>query len=389
MADDETSECYNNHAAELAARYEALPFEQVHAGVLDLLADVPAFVLDVGAGSGRDAAWFSARGAEVVAVDPSAAVLETARGLHSDARIHWIQDRLPGLERTMGLGLSFDIVWLSAVWMHVVPADRPRAFRKLVSLLRPGGMMMISLRHGEFSDGRRAYEVSVAELERLAVQHGIAVKRVAASKDQLGRDDVRWETVVLQLPDDGTDALPLLRHTILNDSKSSTYKLGLLRILVRIADSAVGMVRDDGDEFVSVPLGLVALYWVRMYKPLVENGVPQMPANRAGKGLGFVKEAFGQLRTLSAYDLRVGAQFAGDDARWLKDALADARNTKRDMPAFFITYPNSSEQIFKASSGGRLPRLDSIVLDEKFLRAFGVLQGGVHHHISDSSRIVP
>jgi hypothetical protein len=49
---------------------------------------------------------------------------------------------------------------------------------------------------------------------------------------------VTWETVCLKLPDDGTEALPLLRHVILNDSKSSTYKVALLRILVRIADSA-------------------------------------------------------------------------------------------------------------------------------------------------------
>jgi hypothetical protein len=35
--------------------------------------------------------------------------------------IRWENDRLPGLERTLRLGVSFDLVWLSAVWMHVAP----------------------------------------------------------------------------------------------------------------------------------------------------------------------------------------------------------------------------------------------------------------------------
>ena len=36
-------------------------------------------------------------------------------------------------------------------------------------------------------------------------------------------------------------ALPLLRHVILNDAKSSTYKLALLRSLCRIADGSAGL----------------------------------------------------------------------------------------------------------------------------------------------------
>lgn len=34
--------------------------------------------------------------------------------------------------------------------------------------------------------------------------------------DQLGRDDVWWETLVFRLLDDGTGGLPLLRHIIVN-----------------------------------------------------------------------------------------------------------------------------------------------------------------------------
>jgi SAM-dependent methyltransferase len=55
-------------------------------------------------------------------------------------------DSLPGDDAVLRLGAAFDIILLSAVWMHVAPADRPRAFRNLVTLLKPDGMLVPSLR---------------------------------------------------------------------------------------------------------------------------------------------------------------------------------------------------------------------------------------------------
>ena len=71
------------------------------------------------------------------------------------------------------------------------------------------------------------HQVTAEEIVRLAQAHGAVVKAEIRSDDQLGRSEVSWTTMVLKLPDDGTCALPLLRHVILNDAKSSTYKLGL------------------------------------------------------------------------------------------------------------------------------------------------------------------
>jgi hypothetical protein len=105
----------------------------------------------------------------------------------------------------------------------------------------------------------------VGEVEALARAHGLGVVRIAASEDRLGRPDVHWTTVCLQLPDDGAGALPLIRGVILNDRKSSTYKLALLRAIARIADVAPAFtrLRREGDV-VDLPFGLVALFWVRM-----------------------------------------------------------------------------------------------------------------------------
>jgi SAM-dependent methyltransferase len=66
---------YDDRAGELAQRYEAVPAEKIHAWVVPSLPTSPALILDVGADSGRDAAWLISRGFEVVAVEPSAGML--------------------------------------------------------------------------------------------------------------------------------------------------------------------------------------------------------------------------------------------------------------------------------------------------------------------------
>ena len=138
---------YDAHAEMLADRYEAVSPERVHSWLTDLLPSQPATILDVGAGSGRDAAWLAYKGHDIVAVEPSSRFRTMARELHKDPRIQWISDSLPSLKRTFRTGLAFDVILVNAVWMHVAPSDRARAFRKLITLLKPGGVLAITLRH--------------------------------------------------------------------------------------------------------------------------------------------------------------------------------------------------------------------------------------------------
>ena len=180
-------------------------------------------MLDVGAGSGRDGAWLGACGLDVVAAEPSGAM-------------RWIDDTLPALAVTRRLGLSFDLTLLSAVWQHEAPFDRPRNLRKLVGLLKPDGLLILTLRLGEDDPERVMQAVSVEEVERLARGHDLAIVRSHDMTDGLSRPEVRRTGMALRLPDDGTGALPLLRYVILSDAKSSTCKLALLRTLCRIAD---------------------------------------------------------------------------------------------------------------------------------------------------------
>jgi SAM-dependent methyltransferase len=366
---------YDAHGDKLAGEYEALRSNQVHAWLDGLLPNQPALVFDIGAGTGRDAAWLAARGHEVVAIEPSNSMRRQGQQLHQDGRIRWLDDRLPSLATTLRLGLAADVILLSAVWQHLPPADRPRAFRKLVTLLKSGGLLAITLRHGPAEPDRGMHEVSLDEIERLARGHGLAVVHSATVPDRMNRPEVTWTQVALRLPDDGTGALPLLRHVILNDAKAATYKLGLLRALCRAADSAAGLAQDDGADTVTVPLGLVALNWLRLYLPLIAADLPQTPTNRLADGLGFAKEGFRALldARMSPLDLRVGAQFQGQTAGALHAALREAADTITRMPATYLTYPNGGP-ILPTSRSRSFRCPETLVLNASCLSSFGTMR---------------
>jgi SAM-dependent methyltransferase len=370
---------YDARADALAARYEAVAPEQVHDWLQDLLPSKAAAVLDVGAGSGRDAAWLASEGYDVVAVEPSGRMRTAARRRYEDRPIQWIADSLPGLERTFKSGLSFDVILLSAVWMHVAPSDRARAFRKLITLLKPGGLLAITLRHGPAEPARGFHPVSEDEIRKLARDHGAFIERQVSADDLLGRTDVRWTHLAIRLPDDGTGALPLLRHIILNDDKSSTYKLGLLRTLCRIADGAGGIAASADDDHVAIPMGLVALTWIRLYKPLLVADLPQNPSNRGCERLGFAKKAFRKLGEVSHHDLRVGMPFTGDTGAALHQAIKDAARTIVQMPVRYMTYPNGTHPILPVRGPVTVSRAPvGFRLDGSYLASFGTMRVPAH-----------
>jgi len=368
---------YDERAAVFVHQYEQLDPESVHAAFLDSLPDgADRLALDIGAGSGRDAAWLRRKGFEVVAVEPAPGMRLAGRSLHPDPLIRWMDDRLPSLAATHRLGLAFDVILLSGVLMHVPPSDRARAFRKVVTLLKPGGVLLISVRDGSGDSDRPMWPVSRGEIEGYARTHGLNVARIGSNPDLQGRTAVTWTTFVLALPDDGAGALPLLRGIILNDEKSATYKLGLLRAVARIADTAPALAVERLDEdVVDLPLGAVALNWLRMYLPLAAANLPQLPGNRGADKLGFAKAAFRQLLAegVAGQDLRIGATFSGERAATLARALADARITISNMPAHFTRYPNSDTQVFIARPTTPPRYSREIILEGDTLRSFGTL----------------
>jgi SAM-dependent methyltransferase len=167
------TEGYAEEAQELFERYEGIPAADAHRAVLHLIPAAPRRILDVGSGTGRDAAWFAARGHRVVAVEPTDAMRVPAMALHPSPRIEWLNDSLPDLAVLRARGDQFDLVMLTAVWMHLDEAQRRRAMPNLAALLRAGGMLILKIRHGPVPAGRRMFEVPAAETIELARMQGL------------------------------------------------------------------------------------------------------------------------------------------------------------------------------------------------------------------------
>jgi SAM-dependent methyltransferase len=277
---------YNRQSSGLQAQYLSTSAEDVHKSWLADYLPVTGIVLDLGAGVGRDARYFAEQGLEVIAVEPAQEFLKLGQEYTKDDSVQWLSDKLPELSKVCALQLKFDLVLLSAVWMHIPTSQRNRAFRKIANLLKPNGVLVISLRHGASTDEREMFGVSVSELTQLSRNYGLSVVNTQAAEDTLDRKEVRWETVVMRLPDDASSSFPVIRNILINDAKSSTYKLALLRTLLRIADGHPGAVLHRDDESVILPLGLVSLYWARQYKLLLDAGIQQN--SNPNKGLGFI-----------------------------------------------------------------------------------------------------
>ena len=364
---------YQENAREAAKQYEAVAVEAVHGWLERFLPENPGRALDIGAGSGRDAAWLAGFGHKVVAVEPSSEMRKEAKRWHPRADIQWRSDSLPSLRR-LSKQKPFDLILINGVWQHVAKSDRKRAFRKVINLLKPDGVLAISLRHGPEVPGKKVHAVSVEEIESLARDHGAFVAYRNEVEDSLGREEVCWTNLVIRFPDDGTGALPLLRHVILEQSKSATHKLGLLRTLCRIADGAPGIARHAGDGTVRLPMGLVALTWLRLYKPLLQQGLPQTPVSSPDRpNLGFVKDAYRKIEPmLSHLDLRVGEHFDEEHGPDLHQALKDAAINIQRMPITYMTYPGDpGKQILKANPCRPRRRKGGITLDEDYLYSFG------------------
>jgi 2-polyprenyl-3-methyl-5-hydroxy-6-metoxy-1,4-benzoquinol methylase len=190
---------YDQHATVLTEQYEALAPEAVHHWLIDLMPtgkDLKA--LDVGAGSGRDAAWLASRGYDVCAVEPSEGMRLQGKQLHATSRITWMEDALPKLEAITALKLRYDFILLSAVWMHVAPEHRVSAFETLTQLLEPMGVLAITLRCGPAPAERAMYEVSEQEVRQLADRFGAKVLRCVTAPDQSGRSEISWIQMALQ-----------------------------------------------------------------------------------------------------------------------------------------------------------------------------------------------
>lgn len=210
---------YNDHAVKLAEQYDSTQFEVVHQAWLPILkksirgSKIVCRILDIGAGSGRDAKFLAQLSTDenpiqVFAVEPAYSLAKQGKKNTSiitnqnNLPVIWLDDSLPYLLVTKEVDLKFDLILLSAVWMHISPDKRSDSINSLKGLLTPNGKIIITLRHqggsGNIEDERIMYKVSVEELQTLCLSNELTViEHTQLEQDKLGREQVQWQTVVI------------------------------------------------------------------------------------------------------------------------------------------------------------------------------------------------
>lgn len=194
---------YAEKAHKLVPQYESSPFAEVFEQVLDLFPSTPCLVLDIGAGSGRDAAALAKRGHTVVAVEPVAQMREQGTAF-GNAGFTWLDDLLPALPTLTGKYAGpYDFILSAAVWMHFDQEERDASMRRVAELLAPGGRFLLTLRHGPIPEGRRMFNVQPAEITTLAQKYGLQHLTDVQRTDLHGRPEISWSIVCLEKPKHG------------------------------------------------------------------------------------------------------------------------------------------------------------------------------------------
>lgn len=139
MADDLTLNFYANHAATYVRDGDDQLNPHLHI-FLDALAP-GARILELGTGSGRDAALMLARGFAVDATDASPELAaEAGARLGRPVRLLRFDE--------LDAAAAYDAVWACACLLHAPAAQLTDALRRIHAALRPGGLVTASFKAG-------------------------------------------------------------------------------------------------------------------------------------------------------------------------------------------------------------------------------------------------
>jgi SAM-dependent methyltransferase len=147
MPDDETLDFYARNAADYVLHGEDEPFPKL----VEFVAALPAGarILELGSGSGRDAAYMLSRGMDIHPSDASPELAKQAQArLGRPVRLL----RFNELDDTE----AYDGVWASASLLHAPASELTQDLTRIHCALRPGGLFIASFKAGT-GEGRDTF----------------------------------------------------------------------------------------------------------------------------------------------------------------------------------------------------------------------------------------
>jgi cyclopropane fatty-acyl-phospholipid synthase-like methyltransferase len=194
---DTTLTYYTTHWKDLVRRYESADVTDLHTL---LAAGFPpgARLLELGCGSGRDAAYMLARGFDVIASDAVQEMIDAAEACHPALAGRLCRICLPR-DLTPSLG-PFDGVYAVATLMHLTRPAIQNVFSRIRRILVPEGRLFFSVplhRDDVAADqldakGRRFTAMTRADWSGICRHTGFDIITCTTSSDGLGRESFAW-----------------------------------------------------------------------------------------------------------------------------------------------------------------------------------------------------
>ena len=366
--DKTTVQFYEENAAEIASRYEtvASPVERYFGAAFV----AGSRILDIGAGSGRDAACRLALGFDAYGVEPSSGLRQAAVIAHPELANRLEAASMPELGKPFEGG--FDGILCSAVLMHVADHEMFDTALAIRALLNPHGRLLLSLPLSRAesltlerdANGRLFKAYQAEEIQLLFERLGFQLIGRWNTEDALGRAGTDWYTLLLELRDTGGfRAIDKIEGVLNRDRKVATYKLALFRALAEIAMQESRQAVWQADGQVGVPLAGIAERWLQYYWPLFASDTYISQSQSEGAGSKPIKFRAALTGLISAYR-RQGAhggfsawhldwstgQMNVDSRTLMKAALKSIAETVRDGPVTFSGGALETGKIFDFES---------------------------------------
>ena len=192
---NKTLDYYAQNAEKFAAGTAAADISAIRKRFLAFLPQ-GASILDFGCGSGRDTKAFLELGYQVTAADGSPELCALASAF-TGIPVHRM------LFQELNEHETYDGIWACASVLHVPSAELPDTFRRMLTALKPGGVIYISFKYGTFEgerDGRRFTDFTEKKFaDFLARFSGVTLEDQWVSADvRPGRASEKWLNTILR-----------------------------------------------------------------------------------------------------------------------------------------------------------------------------------------------
>jgi SAM-dependent methyltransferase len=179
VADRATLAAYDTDAAAFARDWHDQPPPIDLHDVVKRFFIARGMTADIGCGSGREIAWLNANGFAAKGFDASDGLLAEARTRYP--QFEFAHSELPELS---GIAAStYDSVLCETVIMHLDRADVAPSIRRLLDILKPGGVLYLSWRVTEGEDQRDKHARLYAAFEPSLVRSELRATTILLDED--------------------------------------------------------------------------------------------------------------------------------------------------------------------------------------------------------------